>query len=221
MTPAPVNIAQTVVYGVAFDPKNSERVARMDLNQLFASVGRLFDLLETRGVDYTLVGGIAMRSYVEGRNTQDVDVVLSRGDLARLPELTVLDENNQFARAVLGDLTVDVLFAENEPFASVRREFTQPRPFAERTVRCATERGLILLKLFALPSLYRQGQLKKARLYESDVADLVEIGVNVTDDVWRRLEAILLTSDVAELRKIIDQVVAKRDHGDDRFANPS
>ncbi|MEM9186566.1 MAG: hypothetical protein AAGB00_08740 [Planctomycetota bacterium] len=51
-----VNIGETIVYGIAFDPKNSQRVLGMDLNQLFASVGRLFDLLGERSIDYVLVG---------------------------------------------------------------------------------------------------------------------------------------------------------------------
>jgi hypothetical protein len=46
MRPTPVSIAETVVFGVAFDPKNGERVPRRDLNDLYSSVGRLFDLLD-------------------------------------------------------------------------------------------------------------------------------------------------------------------------------
>ncbi len=32
---------------------------------------------------------------------------------------------------------------------------------------------MLLLKLFALPSLYRQGQAARAALYESDIAQLL------------------------------------------------
>ncbi len=100
MPPSPLNpacplgIAETVVYGVAFDLKNNERVTQMDLNELFSSVGKLFDLLEERKVDYVLIGGIAMLAYVEGRNTQDIDLILSRADLERLPELRI-EESKQ------------------------------------------------------------------------------------------------------------------------------
>ena len=38
---------------------------------------------------------------------------------------------------------------------------------------CATPEGLILLKLYALPSLYRQSELRRANLYEADLAALL------------------------------------------------
>ncbi len=37
----------------------------------------------------------------------------------------------------------------------------------------ATVRGLILLKLYALPSIYRQGDFVRVGLYENDIATLM------------------------------------------------
>ena len=73
-----VHIGEVLVNGVVFDPKNSEALRSMDLENLLQAAPRLFDLLEKRGVDYVLVGGIAMLVYVAGRNTQDVDLIVSR-----------------------------------------------------------------------------------------------------------------------------------------------
>lgn len=215
----PISIAETIVHGVAFDPKNSERVARMDLNELFASVGRLFDLLEERRIDYVLAGGIAMLSYVEGRNTQDVDLVIAESDLQKLPELRVEERNERFAQCWLGDLRVDLLFAENEPFAAVSQDYATPRRFADRMVPCATEEGLLLMKLFALPSLYRQAQFKKVRIYEGDVADLLELPTPMSSRIWKSLNGIMIDSDIDELRKIVDGIQQGLDDSKNRFSD--
>ncbi len=219
MAVEPVSIAETVVYGVAFDPKNSERVAVMDLNELFASVGKLFDLLEERGVDYVLVGGIAMLSYIEGRNTQDIDLIVAEADLHKVPELRIDERNERFARSWLGHLRVDLLFAENEPFKSVARNCVTKRVFADRSVPCATTEGLFLMKLFAIPSLYRQAQFKKVRIYEGDIADLLELPAAISDRVWSKLETIMLDSDIDELRQIVTGIEEKIATRGTRFSN--
>lgn len=215
----PISIAETVVHGVAFDPKNSQRVAQMDLNELFASVGKLFDLLEEREIDYVLAGGIAMLSYVEGRNTQDVDLVLAESDLPRLPELRVQERNRLFAQCWLGSLRVDVLFAESEPFKSVAQAYATKRRFVERLVPCATEEGLLLMKLYALPSLYRQAQFKKVRIYEGDVADLLELPTSASERLWAKLGEIMIDSDIDELRTIVAGILQRLAESRDRFGD--
>ena len=54
----------------------------------FQTVERLFDVLTERKISYLLVGGVALLSYVEGRNTQDIDLILDRDALDALPEST-------------------------------------------------------------------------------------------------------------------------------------
>ncbi len=168
-----VNIAQTIVFGVAFDPKNNDRVRNMDLNRLFASVGELFDLFAEREIEHVLVGGIAMLAYVEGRNTQDIDFIINAADLKKIPEIRIEEQNAEFARGWLGDLRMDFLFTKNKLFKLVLNKYSHRRKFADRMVPCATEDGLLLLKLFAIPSLYRQGLFPKVRIYEHDVAELI------------------------------------------------
>ncbi|WP_146399813.1 nucleotidyltransferase family protein [Pseudobythopirellula maris] len=214
-----MSIAETVVCGVAFDPKNGERVARMDLNRLYATVGRLFDLLDERGVDYVLAGGVAMLSYVEGRNTQDIDLVLSRADLDRLPELRVEEINERFARTWLDDLRVDALFSDNEPFKTVAMEHVTKKPYFEREVHCASEEGMLLMKLFAIPSLYRQARFDRIDVYQSDLTGLLRLRKGVSDSVWRKLSRIMLESDIAELRKIVADIEQKIAEGGDRFGS--
>jgi len=201
-----VHIGEVIVNGVLFDPKNGERLHTMDMNELFNSIPRLFDLLDERKIDYVLVGGIAMLVYVEGRNTQDIDLIIARKDLERLPELRIEDDNANFARCWLGELRVDLLFASNELFATVSTEHVAEQNFVERKVRCATAMGLVLLKLFALPSLYRQGRFDRVRAYEKDIADLTESYHLEFSLIFEELDNHLLPSDLEELRVIVSKI---------------
>ncbi len=201
-----VNIGEVIAHGVMFDPKNGARLRNMDLNQLFDAIPRLFDLLEEREIDYVLVGGIAMLVYVEGRNTQDIDLIISRDGLSKLPELIVEDDSPNFARCSLGDLQVDLLFISNILFERVRQKHVAKQEFVNRAVPCATAEGLVLLKLFVLPSLYRQGRFDRVRAYEKDVADLLASFSVPLEEVFAELGQHLAPSDSEELRSIVTKI---------------
>jgi hypothetical protein len=98
MASAAVHIGDVIGHGILFDPRNSEAVHRMDFNDLLASTLRLFDLLGARGVEYVLVGGIAMRVHAPGRNTQDIDLIVPAGALDRLPEIRIVESNPKVDR---------------------------------------------------------------------------------------------------------------------------
>ena len=134
----------------------------------------LFSLLRERGVARLLVGGIALLKYVDGRNTDDVDLLMSAPGLARVPELVVADRNGDFARAGFRGLRVDVLFTENPLFALVLAGHATTHRFSEVEVPVATASGLVILKLYALPAVYQQGDLQRAALYETDIAMLCQ-----------------------------------------------
>ncbi len=78
----------------AGDPVNSD--------SLIQAVQDLFSLLDARQVDYVLVGGIALLHYVEGRNTQDLDLLVAPASLERLPELEISNRDMYFVRASYG-----------------------------------------------------------------------------------------------------------------------
>lgn len=201
-----VNISEVIVNGIIFDPKNGERLRTMDLNKLLESIPRLFDLLEERQVEYVLVGGIAMLVYVEGRNTQDIDLIVARKDLAKLPEIVIEEENPEFARGWLEELRVDFLFPRNKLFERVRKDFSVNKPFADRQISCATVEGLLLLKLFALPSLYRQARFDRVRTYQKDIADLIAGYQPKSAPLLKELALHVLPSDLDEIKKIVDQI---------------
>jgi hypothetical protein len=216
-----VHIGEVVVHGVMFDPKNEDALRTMDLDALYKSVPRLFELLDERGVNYLMVGGIAMLAYVEGRNTQDIDLIVSQHDLAKLPEIRLEDQNPEFARGWLGDLQIDFLFAESSLFEKVRRNFATTKQFAERDVPCATVEGLLLLKLYAMPSVYRQGRFAKVRTYEKDVADLIERYHPSMDLLLSELAEHMLASDVDEVRKIVTEIEDRIARQSTRFKQPN
>ena len=196
--------------GVAFDPKNDP--AAVAAGDLIGSVERLFDRLDARGVDYVLVGGVAMLQYVDGRNTQDLDLIVALDELAAVPGVEEAERGDpNFARATFEGVQIDVLRAEHALFDEVRRKHSTERAFAERRIRCATVEGLLLLKLFALPSLYRQGRLTRAGIYESDIAALLHEQDPDLEPLFETLRSHLLETDIGELRAIVGEIRERAD----------
>lgn len=178
----------------------------MDSEPLIQDVDRLFAILSEREVDYLLVGGVAMLVYVEGRNTEDVDLILAVSDLDLLPELEVESRDAYFARAKFGAITVDLLFTSNKLFDNVLKRYATVVGFAEREMPCATLEGLILLKLYALPSLYRQGNFVRIGLYENDVATLIQAYDPDLEPLLAELEDHLSATDLAAVKDILGDI---------------
>src|SRR5215212_9075236 len=145
----------------------------MNSDSLIQSVQDFFTLLEQRKIDYVLVGGIAILHYVEGRNTQDLDLLMAVSSLEKLPELKVSSQDMYFARGNYNELEIDVLLTQNPLFKKVHDEYSKVQRFLDRNIPLATVEGLLLLKLYALPSLYRQGNFARVGIYENDIATLL------------------------------------------------
>jgi hypothetical protein len=163
----------------------------------------LFRLLAERRVDYLLVGGLAMLTYVKGRNTKDVDLLLSLEASHQIPELEIRDRQDFFARAQFRSVQVDLLFTFNPLFKTVAEKFATVHSFAELNVPAATVEGLIVLKLYALPSLYRQFDWERIYVYESDIKTLLALHRPAMEPLFKLLEPHLLPSDMVELKKIV------------------
>lgn len=174
----------------------------------------LFGILHQRNVPYVLVGGIAMLTYIEGRNTKDVDLVLSIESLAKIPEIVVYDENRDFARGKFGDLLVDLLFTKNPLFKLIADKYATNHRFLELDVRSATVEGLLLLKLFALPSLYRQGRAQRVGLYENDIFMLCELGRPQMEPIFDVLKRFVDAGQMQELRNIASEIQRRIDRVD-------
>lgn len=103
-----VQIGNVIRNAVAFNIKNWLG-GSMNSDSLIQSVQDLFSVLEQRKIDYVLVGGIALLHYVEGRNTQDLDLLMSLSSVEKLPELNISSQDMYFVRANYGELEIDVL----------------------------------------------------------------------------------------------------------------
>jgi len=191
-----------------FNFKNSPEVI-MNADSLLAQVEQLFNLLESRKVDYVLVGGIALLTYVEGRNTQDIDLIMTLPSLAKLPEIKIESRDMYFARGKYGELQIDVLLTKNPLFDKVAKKYSTEKQFMDRKIHCATVDGLLLLKLFALPSLYRQGSFERVGVYENDIATLMYAFNPKMDPLFSELKKHMNETDVAEARKIVSDVEAR------------
>src|SRR4030067_3291775 len=107
---------------VTFNFKNSPEVL-MNADSLLAQVEQLFNLLESRKVDYVLVGGVALLTYVEGRNTQDIDLIMALPSLQKLPEIQILGQEQDFLRGDFEGLQIDILLTRNPLFAEVHKKY--------------------------------------------------------------------------------------------------
>jgi len=212
-----VHIGHVIGHGIVFDPQSGSRLKDMDFDALLASIPRLFDLLDERRVAYVLVGGIAMRVHFAGRNTQDIDLFVPAESLARLPEIRVVDQNDTFARGEFGGLKIDFLLTSQPLFDIVRRDHARRERFVERDIVCATVEGLLLLKLFALPSLYRQGKFARVEDYEHDIAALIRERHPDTERIFQELSRHMPASDLAEVDDIVAGIRRRIVESRDRF----
>jgi hypothetical protein len=160
-------------------------------------------------VDYVLVGGIALLTYVEGRNTQDIHLIMALPSLSKLPEINIESQDKYFVRGKFGELQIDILLTKNPLFAKVEKSYTTTKQFMDRTIRCATVDGLLLLKLFALPSLYRQGSFERVGIYENDIATLMYAFQPKMEPLFAELSKHLNETDIAEVRKITADIEAR------------
>jgi hypothetical protein len=178
-------------------------------NQITKIVEDLFELLRVREIDYLLVGGIALLNYVEGRNTEDIDLILAVADLARLPELSIVSQDENFARASFQGLRVDLLFARNPFFEFVRRSHSAQGQFNGRPIAVVAPEGLTLLKFYALPSLYRQGDFERVALYETDLVMLLHRYPLSAESILAVMSRHLSEPDVQSLRDIYIEIEAR------------
>ena len=178
----------------------------MNSDSLIQSVQNLFMLLEQRQIDYVLAGGIALLYYVEGRNTQDLDVLMALSALDKLPELKIISQDLNFARASFGELQIDVLLTQNSLFRQVHQNFSQVQRFLDRDIPIASVEGLILLKLYALPSLYRQGNFARVGINENDIATLLHYYQPNVAALLSEISKYINESDFTEIKGIVAEI---------------
>ncbi len=211
-----VDIGEVIRNGVVFNLRNWQE-GPVDSDKLTKAVSRLFALLNERKIDYVLVGGVAMLQYVEGRNTQDIDLIVEVDALNKFPEAEIIDRQQDFARARFADVRLDFLFTRHPLFDLIRRQYSSVQPFEQGKIRCASVEGMLLLKLYALPSLYRQGRLDRAALYETDILMLMRRADASLAEIFGVLKPHLSESDLTEVRKITDEIRGRLGRSGENF----
>ena len=163
-------------------------------------------LLESRQIPFVVVGGIALLQHVRGRNTEDIDLIVSAPRLDDIPELIIRERGDMFACGHFHGLRVDVLFGEHPVFAHIAKRFTVLMDYQVGQLPTATIDGLILLKLFALPSLYRQFDFDRIAIYEADVTQLLSRSSQGDAFFLDALSPHMLDSDCLEIATILSDI---------------
>ena len=179
---------------------------------LLETTRRFIQTLAFQNIPHVLVGGLAVLQYVDGRNTRDIDLIIAVEDLGRLPGFLLEEKNDWFATGTSGPLRVDLLFTANPLFAHVREHHSEERTFLDARLRCATPQGIILLKLFALPSLYRQGNIDRAALYETDILQLLHHHPLGSGALLDALAPHMIPSDINALRNVLTDIGSRLMH---------
>ncbi|MDQ3813809.1 MAG: hypothetical protein M3347_07640 [Armatimonadota bacterium] len=205
----PVHIGSVVQNAVVFNFKNWRKATGADtvnIDSLLQTVTNLFGVLHTRRIDYLLVGGVALLQYIEGRNTEDIDLIVAVSDLNRLPEIQITRQDDDFARGQFNGLKVDLRLTRNPLFEKIRRHYATTQRFLEQDIPCATVEGLLLLKLYALPALYRMSNFARVSLDENDIATLLHDYQPQLTPLFTELSKHLSATDLTAVREIVDEI---------------
>jgi len=166
-------------------------------------VSSFLSLLRHREIPFVVVGGIALLQHVRGRNTDDIDLIISAPRLADIPELKIAERSDMFAYGSFSELRVDILFAEHKVFKMVAADFSVDMQYQIGVLPTANIDGLILLKLFALPSLYRQFDFDRIAIYEADIMQLLHQSTQSDEFYLDLLADHISDSDLGELKKTL------------------
>ena len=207
MKPVPssrqVRIGEVLHDALAFDPKTWREGQMGVAEDLTPAVQLLFDLLAERRIEYALAGGLAVLHYLEGRNTKDIDLLMAPSGLDALPEIVVTSRHDPFANTLFAGVRLDLLLTTDPLFAKVLHAYTSMEHVDNRPIPCATVEGLLLLKLYALPALYRHGDFVRVGLYENDVATLLHAYRPALEPVLMELGRHLSASDLAAVKAVL------------------
>ena len=175
----------------------------MPMNDILSNVITLFTLLNQRKVSFVLAGDLIMLQHVQGRNTEDIDLIVALSSLKEIPEITITEKDVYFARGDYQGLQIDFLLTKNPLFARIKKAYTIEQTFLEQRMTCVTVDGLVLMKLYALPSLYCQGNFARVGLYENDIATLLFYHQPNLAQIEQELQKYLSASDFEAVQKIL------------------
>ena len=92
---------------------------------------------------------------------------------------------------------------------ALRRHQTRVVEIDGRPTPCATAQALLILKLFALPSRYRQGENSRAAVYEAEISSLLGTGEVHAERALAALTPHMLAMDIDSLRTTLADIPAR------------
>ena len=116
------------------------------------------------------------------------------------------NQDMYFVRANYNELQIDVLLTQNPLFKKVHSEYSKVQRFLDRDIPLATVEGLLLLKLYALPSLYRQGNFARVGIYENDIATLLHYYQPDMSSLLSELSKYVNENDFAEIKGVVSDI---------------
>ena len=138
------------------------------------------------------------------RTTAYYDYIIAKDDIETVEELQKESSDRNFGRYLYQGTRIDALYRDNPIFDYVMTNCLDSAVIEGRKITRATPESIILLKLYALPSLYQQGQHRRAMTYENDISGLL---MQVTDinaeRIFKVLVGELLPSQIDELDNIL------------------
>jgi len=131
---------------------------------------------------------------------------MALSSLEMLPELIVSSQDMNFVRADYNGLVINILLTQNPLFKTVHSQYSKNQHFLDRNIPIATVEGLLLLKLHALPSLYRQGNFARVGIRENDVATLLHYYQPDISVLLVELSKYVNESDLVEIKSIVNDI---------------
>jgi len=173
------------------------------------SIHRFFALLDKQRIEHLLVGGLALLQYVRIRNTDDIDMIISEASLKKLSQVEIIEQENHFVYGRFDELEVNFFLSSDPLFEKVLRECATNQRFEEKVIPCATVKGLLLLKLYALPSLYREGNFIRTSICENDIAVLIYYYKPQISELLDELSPYLTETELGELLRVSADIEAR------------
>lgn len=181
---------------------NTGITAMIDTAQLMSFIR----LLEARGIEYALVGGAALLTMDDCQRPMDAfDFIIAKADIDQVSVVQLEGNDRNFGRYSYQGTRIDALYRDNPIFEYVMKNCLDSAVIEGKEMVRATPEGIVLLKLYALPSLYQQGRSRRAVTYENDILGLLMQPVEISfERVLRVLAGELLPSQITELRSILE-----------------
>lgn len=197
-------ICQSIYDANAFNIQNWKNGFPIDYDMLPQLVIKFLKLLEEKEVDFAIVGGIAYLTYIQDRNTKDLDILLSFKELEKIIDyVEVINKDENFTNAVFEGMRVDFLKTSNAIFEYVKNHETTEYNFEEGLYPVATVNGLILMRFDAIIDLYQKGRFDKIDRYEWDLSRLTR-GFEVDwEHIWKVSKKFFTDGQIKEFQKMV------------------